>query len=60
MKMGIVMNNESITCMFCNETDFDWIGLKRHIIRGWCTKFEKIPLLFPDEIKTKEKEIGHE
>jgi hypothetical protein len=31
--------NENITCPFCNETDFDLIGLKRHFLRDWCDVF---------------------
>lgn len=35
---------ESITCPFCNETDFDFIGLKLHIVNGHCDKFNETPL----------------
>ena len=27
------------TCPFCQETDFDAIGLKMHFLRGWCDTF---------------------
>ena len=36
---------ETITCPFCNETDFDAIGLKNHLTSGWCDVFEKIPAI---------------
>lgn len=29
-------------CPFCHETDFDLIGLKMHIQRGWCKVWEEI------------------
>ena len=28
-------------CPFCGEDDFDLIGLKRHLTRGWCNEFER-------------------
>ena len=31
-------NHESITCPFCNENDFDKIGLKYHLIH-YCKVF---------------------
>lgn len=30
----------NLTCPFCGETDFDKVGLKIHIINGWCEEFE--------------------
>ena len=33
----------NLTCQFCSETDFDLIGLRMHIERGWCDVFEAIP-----------------
>lgn len=27
---------EEKTCPFCGEKDFDLLGLKNHLIRGWC------------------------
>jgi hypothetical protein len=33
----------NLTCPFCNEPDFDKIGLKRHLLRGWCEEFEDTP-----------------
>ena len=26
-------------CPFCHEDDFDEIGLKRHLLSGWCEVF---------------------
>jgi hypothetical protein len=37
----------SLTCPFCNDDDFDAIGLKIHLIRGWCDAFEKVPTIDP-------------
>lgn len=31
---------EQLTCPFCKEDDFDAIGLKLHLLRGWCSVFE--------------------
>lgn len=28
-----------ILCPFCGETDFDLIGLKKHLLAGWCEVF---------------------
>lgn len=33
-----------ITCPFCHDTDFDLIGLKIHITRGWCDSFSTLEL----------------
>jgi hypothetical protein len=33
---------EYINCPFCNKIDFDQIGLKIHISRGWCDVYNKI------------------
>lgn len=32
-------NRQNVTCPFCNETDFDLIGLKNHFIRGHCDEY---------------------
>ena len=29
-----------VRCPFCGDGDFDLIGLKLHISRGWCQQFE--------------------
>lgn len=29
-----------VICPFCNEDDFDLIGLKAHLLRGHCDPFE--------------------
>jgi hypothetical protein len=31
---------EELTCPFCQETEFDAIGLKIHFIKGQCEPFE--------------------
>lgn len=33
---------QDIICPFCEDEDFDLIGLKLHINRGWCEVFEKL------------------
>lgn len=32
-------NMNEVICPFCNEKDFDLIGLKAHLLRGWCSNF---------------------
>lgn len=32
-----------VKCPFCNEDDFDEIGLKRHLLLGWCPVFDGVP-----------------
>ena len=32
--------SKSVVCPFCGEDDFDLIGLKAHLMRGWCEVFE--------------------
>jgi hypothetical protein len=31
-----------VVCPFCNEDDFDLLGLKFHLVRGWCVEFETL------------------
>lgn len=31
-----------IVCPFCGEKDFDLIGLKIHLCRGWCQVYDVI------------------
>lgn len=37
------MNEALIRCPFCGDTDFDLIGLKMHLARGWCDDFKETP-----------------
>lgn len=32
-----------LTCPFCNEDNFDAIGLKQHLQRGWCDAYNETP-----------------
>lgn len=32
-----------IACPFCHEEDFDLIGLKIHLVSGWCDVYERTP-----------------
>ena len=34
--------SEEYICPFCKEADFDAMGLKLHLTRGWCDVFETI------------------
>jgi hypothetical protein len=31
-----------MTCPFCGEKEFDDIGLKHHLLRGWCAQFNLV------------------
>lgn len=37
-----VSASAGLVCPFCGDDDFDQIGLKRHLILGYCEKFEII------------------
>jgi len=34
--------SQMISCPFCGETDFDMIGLKRHLESGQCVIFNEV------------------
>ena len=44
-----------IQCPFCKETDFDLIGLKLHLIMGYCQQFLDTPVVDDDVTKVKEE-----
>jgi len=52
----------TINCPFCNDDDYDLIGLKMHLLRGWCEKFDtlKVPPGVMDLTKRKQTEGGGE
>lgn len=31
-----------MTCPFCDEADFDPIGLKHHLVSGYCEMFNRV------------------
>ena len=35
-------NFVELVCPFCGEREFDDIGLKMHLLNGWCEPFEKV------------------
>ena len=35
----------SIDCPWCNEHDFDLMGLKSHLLNGDCEPFNHLPIL---------------
>lgn len=43
MKPAKAMLDAEYICPFCREGDFDAIGLKRHLLAGWCNAFEATP-----------------
>jgi hypothetical protein len=34
-----------VKCPFCNEDDFDDLGLKSHLLNGDCEAFNRLPIL---------------
>lgn len=40
---GGVNGVKYVICPFCDEKDFDLIGLKMHFLRGWCDKYNETP-----------------
>ena len=46
---------QPLICPFCNEVDFDAIGLKKHLLSGNCNIFEKVPSIEEELQKIKEK-----
>jgi hypothetical protein len=36
-----------IVCPFCEEEDFDLIGLKAHLLNGYCEDFNATELINP-------------
>jgi hypothetical protein len=36
------MRGDSIPCPFCGEQDFNLVGLKIHLERGWCSKYDEL------------------
>ena len=39
------MTFDELQCPFCKERDFDDIGLKAHLLRGWCDQFNDVDTL---------------
>lgn len=33
---------QCIPCPFCSDPDFDLIGLKNHLMNGWCAAFNAL------------------
>lgn len=38
-------------CPFCEEDDFDDMGLKNHLVSGHCATFNDIPRLRPSTVR---------
>lgn len=37
-----------LSCPFCNEPGFDLVGLKMHLIRGWCEVAGALSIALPE------------
>lgn len=44
-----------INCPFCNEQDFDLVGLKTHLTKGYCETYENT-LSFEEELERRKEE----
>jgi len=42
------------TCPFCSEPDFDGIGLKHHLLSGYCDVFNSIETVEEERKRKKE------
>jgi hypothetical protein len=42
-----VIKFDPVECPFCGEKDFDKVGLKIHLTRGHCEKYEEIDIFNP-------------
>ncbi len=40
-----MLTDALVSCPFCNESEFDLIGLKNHYIKGHCDVFNNTELL---------------
>jgi hypothetical protein len=53
--MTKILNNQipttlddcDVICPFCGEGDFDLVGLKMHLLRGWCDKLNETSIDVP-------------
>ena len=44
---ALLADDSDVVCPFCGECDFDLVGLKMHLLRGWCDKFNETSLDVP-------------
>jgi 4-hydroxy-3-methylbut-2-en-1-yl diphosphate synthase IspG/GcpE len=56
-KQLILTIPELIACPFCGDVDFDLIGLKRHLLNGWCECFNEVDIYIPQHIITDNQKI---
>ena len=47
-------------CPFCGKDAFDAIGLKRHLLRGWCEIFNKTDTKHDVEYVLNKRQSGDE
>jgi len=40
--------SDELQCPFCKERDFDEIGLKVHLLRGWCDQLDTLASSLPE------------
>ena len=44
---ALLADDSDVVCPFCGEGNFDIVGLKTHLVRGWCDKFNETSLDVP-------------
>ncbi len=48
MEVEVYRRFIEVRCPFCEEGDFDFFGLKVHLLNGWCDKFNAVQIPVPD------------
>lgn len=44
MPEPILSSDLTVKCPFCQDDDFDLIGLKMHLTFGWCDVYEELDI----------------
>lgn len=52
------LSDGELRCPFCNERDFDDVGLKLHLIRGECAPFQKLDVSLPTTRRATQQDCG--
>lgn len=51
------MNEQLVSCPFCNDSDFDLIGLKSHL-QMWCEVYDSVAVAYNPMIQGLREVIG--
>lgn len=47
MSVRVLGEQQYVACPFCQETDFDLIGLRHHLQSGYCDVYDSLPPVLP-------------